>query len=294
MMHYLVWTPDEEPKAVVLILHGMAEHAARYSGFAQFLADNGYAVYVPDHRGHGPLAEEEGTLGWFGEEEGGRKVVEDIMIGMVSEIIGEDFPSKEVFLFGHSMGSFIGRCAIALYPNTFSGAVFSGTGTVGFLASKFGQYLAQHEVDKYGSSHPSVAMNKLSFGSYNKRFESEGEFSWLSRDRAEVNKYINDPLCGFICTSGFFRDFMGGINFACSPDSAAMVSKSLPILFVSGSDDPVGAFGKGVKQACELYRAAGVRDVTLYIEEGGRHELLNDITRDKIQHIILGWLDERL
>ncbi|MDZ7796374.1 MAG: alpha/beta fold hydrolase [Candidatus Marinimicrobia bacterium] len=182
---FICWLPDEKPLAAVQIAHGMAEHAARYEEFAAYLCKNGIAVYANDHRGHGKTAGSLDKLGYFADESGWIKVVTDMR--RLTKIIRKDYPEAPVFLFGHSMGSFLARTYITLYDD-IHGVILSGTGTQDPLSITAGRALAVFHRLLYGGKKPSEFFDKLSFGSFNKAFENEGELAWLSRDKEKVKK----------------------------------------------------------------------------------------------------------
>lgn len=285
------WQPDGEAKGIVQMAHGMAEHSARYERFAQALTDAGYAAWMHDHRGHGETSTEQEDRGYYADDHGWDTVVEDMHT--VTRAIAEAHPGLPLFFFGHSMGSLLGRDYITRYGQDLVGAVLSGTAANPGLLGKVGQGLASVEARLRGRRHTSKLMDAMTFGAYNKPFKAEGEFGWLSRDRAEVRKYIDDPRCGEVFTSGFFADLLGGVNRL--QGLAARVPHDLPLLVISGEQDPVGGKdGAGVRAAAEAFRAGGVEDVTLELFPGARHELLNETNRDEVTDLVIGWLDDHL
>ncbi|WKV16031.1 lysophospholipase [Janibacter limosus] len=283
--------PDGEAKGVVQMAHGMAEHSGRYERFAQALTDAGYAAWMHDHRGHGETSTEQEDRGYYADDHGWDTVVEDMHT--VTRAIAEAHPGLPLFFFGHSMGSLLGRDYITRYGQDLVGAVLSGTAANPGLLGKVGRGLASVEARLRGRRHTSKLMDAMTFGAYNKPFKAEGEFGWLSRDRAEVRKYIDDPRCGEVFTSGFFADLLGGVNRL--QGLAARVPHDLPLLVISGEQDPVGGKdGAGVRAAAEAFRAGGVEDVTLELFPGARHELLNETNRDEVTDLVIGWLDDHL
>jgi alpha-beta hydrolase superfamily lysophospholipase len=281
------WAPASgAPKAIVLIAHGMAEHAGRYARFAQRLCAAGYVVYATDHRGHGRTASRE-DLGWF---DGGHAAViadqERLRLRATSE-----FPDVPVFVLGHSMGSFVMRRYLCAYGDRIAGAVLSGTagGKLGLV--KAGRGLAFLESLRVGQRGKSPVLNATTFGEYNKRFKpNRTEFDWLSRDPAEVDKYVADPLCGFEVTTTAWREVMLSIIEMQNPMNVARMPKGLPIFLLSGSVDPVGGTA-GVQASVELFKNAGLTDVTHKLYEGGRHEMLNETNRDDVERDILAFFD---
>jgi alpha-beta hydrolase superfamily lysophospholipase len=205
--------PDEALaiKGAVQIAHGMAEHAGRYERFADALTKAGYAVYANDHRGHGKTAGSQKEVGYFADENGWEKVVDDMHT--LTGIIKKECPKKPFFLFGHSMGSFLSRHYSMLYAKELTGLVLSGTGGDPGALGKIGLFIATIEAKLKGKKAKSEMMNKLSFGAFNGAFKpNRTDYDWLSRDNAEVDKYISDPWCGAVFTAGFFCDLLGGIK----------------------------------------------------------------------------------
>ncbi|REF29412.1 alpha/beta hydrolase [Calidifontibacter indicus] len=287
------WSPDDSPRAIVLVAHGMAEHSDRYERFAQALTASGYEVYAPDHRGHGRTSAETG-VGYFADEAGFDRVVDDLHEVFVRATT--DHPDLPVFLFGHSMGSFLSRAYAAKYGAGLTGLVLSGTaGSPGALG-KVGRALALAQGRVRGRRHRSGLMDKLTFGQYNAAFKpNRTDFDWLSRDPEEVDKYVADPKCGELFTAGFFADLLDGLERVNDDAEVSGTPSELPVLFVSGSADPVGGKdAKGVQAAAAQLRKVGVRDVTTTIYPEARHELLNETNRDEVTADVIAWLDAHL
>lgn len=287
------WLPDDSSgvKGVVQLAHGMAEHAARYGRFADALTKAGYAVYANDHRGHGKTAGTQDHVGYFADENGWERVVNDMHT--LTGIIKKENPGKPFFLFGHSMGSFLSRHYSMLYSKELTGLILSGTGGDPGPLGKIGLIIAKTEAGIRGRKAKSNIMNKLSFGAFNGAFKpNRTDYDWLSRDNAEVDKYINDPWCGAVFTAGFFCDMLGGLAFINKKENIEKISKHLPILIFSGSKDPVGANTKGVTQVYNSLKDMGIGDVTLKFYTDGRHEMLNEINREEVFSDVIAWLDK--
>jgi len=291
-LHTYRWLPDGPPRAIVQVVHGMAEHAKRYERFAQALTGAGYAVYAHDQRGHGQTASKE-DHGFFAEHDGWATVVGDV--GSVTEFAQAEHPGVPVVVFGHSMGSFVSRSYAALHGARLAGLVLSGTaGDPGPLAVA-GRAVASVQARLRGRRHPSGLLDKLTFGQYNAAFKpNRTEFDWLSRDDAEVDAYVADPLCGNVFTTRFYSDLLGGLQQINRASAFADVPHDLPVLVFSGALDPVGDDGQGPRAVAEAYRSAGVSDVTFTLYPDGRHEMLNETNRDEVTADVLAWLDERL
>ena len=287
------WLPSAQPKAIILLAHGMAEHSARYERFAEKLTAAGWEVYAPDHRGHGKTAATEAELGYLADKEGFRRVVDDLH--EIEALAKGEHAGLPVFLFGHSMGSFLSQAYIALYGEDLSGCVLSGTsGPMPAALLSAGKAIAGIGCIFKGRHAKAPLANKMSFGSYNDAFKpNRTEFDWLSRDKAEVDKYVADPLCGYVCTYGFFKDFLQGLAFIHKPETMARIPKGLPIFLVSGSADPVGGATGSVDKLFEMYRGLGIGDVEMKLYKDAHHEILNETNRDEVTADILTWLEKR-
>jgi alpha-beta hydrolase superfamily lysophospholipase len=289
------WMPDNasDIKGAVQIAHGMAEHAARYERFAEALTKAGYAVYANDHRGHGKTAGSQEKVGYFADENGWEKVVEDMRT--LTGIIKKECPKKPFFLFGHSMGSFLSRHYSMLYASELSGLILSGTGGDPGAIGKVGLFIAKMDAKIHGKKAKSKIMNKLSFGAFNGSFKpNRTDYDWLSRDNAEVDKYISDSWCGAVFTAGFFCDMLGGIGYINKKENIAKIPKNLSIYIFSGAKDPVGGNTKGVSQVYNALKDAGIGDLTLKFYEDGRHEMLNEINREEVFTDVIAWLNKHV
>lgn len=288
------WISEKsDPKGIVQISHGMAEHAGRYEPFAEKLVDSGYLVYANDHRGHGKTAGSLDNLGFFAENNGWMRVVEDM--NELTSLIRNAHPGLPVFLLGHSMGSFLLRTYMFLYGTRINGAIISGTaGSPGVLGD-IGLLVANMEIKRKGLRGKSTLLHQLSFGGYNKAFKpARTDFDWLSRDHAEVDKYSNDPFCGTVFTAGFYRDLLWGLKTIHKKENISMIPKNLPILILSGDKDPVGKNGKGVSQVFQSLKNIGIKDIQLSLYPDGRHEMLNETNRHEVYRDLINWMDHHL
>ena len=285
-------TSAARPRGIILIAHGMAEHASRYARFAASAVEEGYAVLAEDHRGHGATAAPDG-FGFVAEQGGWETVVADM--STVLDAARRAWPGVPVFLLGHSWGSFLVRDLAARRGGELAGVVLLGTGSgVGALTGPASAVCAG-ESRLRGPRHPSRVLNALAFGPYQRHFApNRTEVDWISRDTKEVDRYVADPWCGFVCSSSFFHDLVAGQGAVNTASHAAAVPAQLPMLLASGDRDPVGAMGRGVHRAATLYRRAGVREVSVILYPGGRHELLNETNRDQVTGDILTWIDGHL
>jgi alpha-beta hydrolase superfamily lysophospholipase len=282
------WLPDREPKAVVQIAHGLSEHAGRYGRLAGALCEAGYAVYANDHRGHGRTARTAAELGVWAGPDGWNRCVEDLWA--LSTRIATDHPGRAIVLLGHSMGSFLVQQFITEHGEALAGAVLSGSNGKPPPIAAIGLVLARLERLRAGSRGRSGLLHALSFASFNKQFRpARTECDWLSRDEAEVDKYLADPLCGVRPTTGLFIDMVRGLKEIARASRQARIPKTLPIYVFHGSRDPVAA---NIDQLLKAYRAAGLRNVTSKVYADGRHECLNDTNRDEVTRDLIAWLDK--
>lgn len=287
-IYYEVYQADKAT-AHIHIIHGMAEHIARYEEFIHYLTHRGFTVSGHDQRGHGRTSERNGVEGFLAEENGFDRVVEDAR--EVIQEVRHNINELPLILFGHSMGSFVGRRYIQLYSDSIQRALFSGTGGDPGFAGQAGIRLAKANGKLNGKDAKSQTISSLVFGPFNKDFKTEGSaFAWLSSDSSEVAKYEADPLCGFIVTNQFFADLFSGMLLINKKREVAKIRKDLPILLISGADDPVGHKGKDLFEAARQYREAGIQDVTVYLGEGGRHELLHEVDKEHYFAVMADWM----
>ena len=287
------WEPEENVniKGVLQIAHGMAERASRYERFAKVLTDNGYIVYINDHKGHGKTAKTIENVGYLAEKDGFQWLVKDMHT--LTNIIKKENKDLPVFLLGHSMGSFLTQRYIMLYGNELKGAMLSGSnGRQGFML-RLGLLIAKIEIKMKGGRSKSQRLNDMIFKKYNNFFRpNRTKFDWLSRDNEEVDKYIKDPFCGSVFTCGFYYDLFTGLIEIENKKNLKTVPKNLPIYIFSGEKDPVGKNSKGVKRLVETYKALGVKDITVKLYKDGRHEMLIEINKDEVIKDILRWLSK--
>ena len=255
-----LWRPDAAPRAAVQIVHGLAEHSARYARLAEALTLQGFAVYAHDHRGHGPNCSA-ADLGFFAERDGWRKLLDDI--DAVAARIGADLPGLPRVFLGHSMGSFLGQTYVAERGALLAAAVLSGTSGPPPAILPIGERIVAFERWRLGPRGKSALVQALLFGEQNKPFRpARTPYDWLSRDPDEVDKYIADPLCGFALTNQLAADLVGALGRLASPQLAALIPKTLPIYVFSGARDPVGAKLQGRKWT--PFAGPGAAEVKVY------------------------------
>lgn len=276
-------------KGVVQISHGMAEYSNRYSRFALELCKAGYAVFVSDHVGHGASVTDKEMLGYFGEN-GEETFVEDLKT--LSDIAKGEYPDLPFFMVGHGMGSLIARKYTSKYGYLLDGVVYTGTSGENPVLG-IGLYLANILAKQNGPMYRSDILDTMAFGSYNKKTEKRTECDWASRDEKEVDKFIADDLCGYKYTVSGMKALFMTLKQVSSRRWYNTIPLSMPIYLLSGSMDPVGDYGKGVKEVYRTLKRTGHKNVTMKIYEGARHEIFNETNRDEVYADIIEWLDER-
>ena len=251
------WAARGPAKAVLQISHGMGEHALRYLAPLGALREAGIAMYADDHRGHGRTSPDK--LGDFGPG-GFASIVDDM--ARLSEIARREHPGKKLILLGHSLGSFALQIYLVKHSALIDAAVLSGSAALDMLPPP----------DPEGG-----------LKSFNKPFEpARTPFDWLSRDAAEVDKYIADPLCGFDATPPSLMSIFAAAQVVFEPDALKRIRPSLPIYLFAGDEDPLNSGLAGLTPLVERYRAAGITDVTTDFYKDGRHEMLNETNRAEV------------
>ncbi len=289
-LHVRVWEPEGRPKAVLQIVHGMAEHIDRYDDFAGFFVRNGILVVGADIASHGKSRESGGAKGYFGEKDGWSKLVEDIHA--LYRAIKQVYDDVPYFLFGHSMGSFLVRTYAARHGDDMDGFILCGTAGNN-PALPVAKFIAKAEIKNKGATAQSKALNELSFGAYNKAFRpNRTEFDWLSVNEANVDGYVADEECGYVFTAGGFSDLFDGLAEIGAKDWAKKVSIK-PMLLIAGALDPVGAMGKGPREVEKSLTATG-HDVKLILYEGMRHEVHNENGKEQVYADILSFLEAHI
>ena len=290
-LHVNLWLPSAPLKAVILLAHGMAEHSARYERLATACCDAGYGVYAADLRGHGKTAET-GVLGHYADQDGWRKVVGDL--ASLNQHIGQLHPGTPIVLLGHSMGSYIAQAYLLHHSASLHGAILSGSNFQPVALYRAASLIARFERWRQGAQGRSALIDWLSFGAFNKAFKpNRTAFDWLSRDPDEVDKYVNDPLCGFRCSNQLWVDLLGGLQQISKASNLAQIDPGLPLLVIGGECDPVSN-GTRLKDLADALRSAGNQCLQLNIYPQARHELFNESNREQVTSDVLAWLDQAL
>jgi alpha-beta hydrolase superfamily lysophospholipase len=289
-LHGYQWLPTGEVKAVVQIAHGMSEHGGRYQRFAQLLNDAGYAVIAHDHRGHGLSVPEGQAPGHMADTDPWSKALQDLY--WVNRQIAARLPGKKIILLGHSMGSFLAQDYMAQYGDSMAAVALSATNGPPGLLVRVGQLLAHLEKLRLGEKGHSPLILAMVFGAYNKAFKpNRTQFDWLSRDEAEVDKYVRDPLCGFECSVSTWIGMLRALRVIATDTAFGKMDKSKAIYVFAGTDDPVGEKSKGVKRLLAAYQKHAFSAVSHRFYAGGRHEMLNETNRNEVMVDFVAWAD---
>lgn len=274
-----VFHPAAPPSAIVQIVHGMSEHMGRYGEFCEYLAENGIAVCGADCLGHGKSVRDGETYGYFGEEADAYTFLAKDNLTL-SEIIKKRYPALPFIMLGHSMGSFIARDFAERFGDRLDGLILSGTSS-GDEPLSLAIFLAS-AIGIFGKKKKSELLRKLSTGRYNDSFDGKTGCEWITSDLARLENYNSDPSCGFTFTAKGYRDMFMLLKSVTRPEWAYSVPKSLSVLLTSGSCDPVGNMGKGVKKVYDSLVSAGVKNAEMKLWEGDRHEILNEKNRAEV------------
>ncbi len=289
-IHAVEWRPEKgEVCGVLQIFHGMVEFIERYEETAEYLTEKGFVVVGNDHLGHGTSIVSKEEYGFFCEENGNAVVLGDLR--KLHKKTRNKWPGVPYFILGHSMGSFLLRQYLSMYGDELDGAVIMGTGTQPAPVLKAGQKLCTLFAKLRGWHYRSRLIDSMAFGGYNKRFRpGRTDKDWLTKDGTIVDAYLADERCTFRFTVNGYYNLFVSIEDACSRETMEKMPKDLPVLFMSGAEDPVGDFGKGVEQVRRQFEAAGLTDVTWILYENDRHEILNETDRAVVLRDLYAWL----
>ena len=293
-IHTVEWEPEGEVKAVLQLCHGMVEYIERYEELAEYLCRCGFYVVGSDHLGHGKSVQSKAEYGFFHERYGNACILSDMHT--LRQRSMKKYPDVPYFMLGHSMGSIMLRQYIQMYGNGLSGAILLGVvqeqpRILLCVLRRMCVFTAMLR----GWHYRSKMIDKLVTGSFNKKFKpARTRADWVTSDHEKLEKYVQDPLCSFIFTVNAYYHMLGGMQRMQKKENVFMIPKTLPILFAAGMEDPVGGFGKGVRRVYEKYKAVGIRDVTLRLYTGDRHELLNETDREQVQKDLYQWMESRM
>ena len=293
-IHAVEWKPEQgEVLGILQIFHGMVEFVERYEEFANFLAGKGFVVVGNDHLGHGASIVSKEDFGFFEEKNGNQIVLADVQ--RMKQLTEESYPGVPYYILGHSMGSFLLRQYLCMHGEELDGAIIMGTGTQPLAVLKLGKGLCSLIASVKGWRHRSRLIDKMAFGSYNKRFEpARTRVDWLTKEEAVVDRYLADERCTFLFTVNGYYNLFSSIEQASLDRNLRKMPKDLPVLFVAGKEDPVGNFGKGVEQVRKRFKSVGMTDMTWMIYENDRHEILNETDKETVYKDLYAWLYVRM
>lgn len=292
-LFHTFYTPKTLPKAAILIVHGMQEHSGRYEEFANYLVENGFAVLTYDQLGHGKTAKMEEDLGYFQKNNPVERLVNDAQ--KMVDLLREKHPDIPQIILGHSMGSFITRLVLRKNSGQFAAAIIVGTGGKMKKASFLRVFLwLTNRLNPGGrSKFLNDAFTRMNNYKFRNEADSDGT-NWISLDRENRQRFNNDPLMDFLFTNNGFYAVVSLIDLATKRSGAKSIRKDLPVLFVSGEDDPIGDFGKGVRNTAEQMKADGFSDVTVKLYPEMRHEILNEVVKEEVRQDIVEWVNRRV
>lgn len=289
-IHAVRYIPDGEIKAILQIAHGMVEYIERYEAFALYLNSKGFLVTGNDHLGHGKSVNSKEEWGYFAKDDGNRAVLCDIH--KLTRITKEKYPNIPYFLLGHSMGSFYTRQYLCEFGKELNGAVIMGTGCQPLALVQFGKLLTKSISLFKGWHYRCSLVNNIAFGSYNKHFKPiRTTKDWISKDTAIVDKYVADERCNFIFTLNAFYNMFTGISRLYNKELLSRMPGELPVFFVAGNDDPVGDYGKGVLKTVDMFKNAGMKNISVKLYPTDRHEILNETDRDQVYEDLYFWFE---
>jgi len=299
------WRPagPAPPAAALLIAHGMAEHSGRYGRLAERLCAEGFEAWAPDMRGHGKTASEGGNdpgrgglLGHCSDSGSLAAAARDLR--EIAAEMRKSLPGAGIFLLGHSWGSFAAqRCISGGWEggDGLDGCALSGTRGPGSLKARAAAPLLSALAALRGRRKGSPLARALTDGPFAKAFRpARTPFDWLSRDSAEVDAYCADPLCGFLCSAGFYRDLAAGLAEIHRPEAMARIRKTLPVYIFCGSADPAGDMGSSPTALVKAYSSLGIADLEFALYPGARHEPLNETNRGEVASNLIDWMRRRL
>ena len=289
ILHIISWTPEGEIKAAIQLVHGMVEFIDRYHDFAEYLCSQGIAVIGHDHLGHGLTAGHDDDLGYFAREGGEQFLIDDMYL--VTEEMKWKYPCVPYFILGHSMGSFCLRKYLTLYGDQVDGAIIMGTGEMPLAVVQAGKAFAGLLMKTKGRRYRSEKLTEMVFGGYLKKItDPRTPMDWLTKDEAIVDAYLNNKYNTFRFTTSAYHDFFEILEYDMKQVKLDQIPQDLPMLIVSGEQDPVGNWGVGPKSLCQTYQKKGFTDVTLKLYPEDRHEILNELDRQTVYQDLGEWL----
>lgn len=292
-IHAVEWIPDEKPKAILQIAHGVTEYILRYEQFAEYLVKKGIMVVGNDHLGHGKSIAKDSEPMYFGPTGSWKWAVEDMYT--CTKMIKEKYPEIPYYMLGFSLGSFLLRTYLIEYPGIADAAIIMGTGETPPVQIALAKFIANKEAKKVGENHTSPMIKKLTFDTYNKFFApNRTDYDWLCSDNEGLDEYIADQMRGGNLSAGLFREMLSGMKFTSEIKNLKKMNLNTPILFISGDEDPVGEKGKGVIKAYHKFQDIGMKDVEIKLYPKLRHDILHEKCKKEIYEYVYNWIEKKL
>lgn len=292
-IHAVEWIPDEKPKAILQIAHGVTEYILRYEQFAEYLVEKGIIVVGNDHLGHGKSIAKDSEPMYFGPTGSWKWAVEDMYT--CTKMIKEKYPEIPYYMLGFSLGSFLLRTYLIEYPGIADAAIIMGTGETPPVQIALAKFIANKEAKKVGENHTSPMIKKLTFDTYNKFLApNRTDYDWLCSDNEGLDEYIADQMRGGNLSAGLFREMLSGMKFTSEIKNLKKMNLNTPILFISGDEDPVGEKGKGVIKAYHKFQDIGMKDVEIKLYPKLRHDILHEKCKKEIYEYVYNWIEKKL
>ena len=292
-IHAVEWIPDEKPKAILQIAHGVTEYILRYEQFAEYLVKKGIMVVGNDHLGHGKSIAKDSEPMYFGPTGSWKWAVEDMYT--CTKMIKEKYPEIPYYMLGFSLGSFLLRTYLIEYPGIADAAIIMGTGETPPVQIALAKFIANKEAKKVGENHTSPMIKKLTFDTYNKFFApNRTDYDWLCSDNEGLDEYIADQMRGGNLSAGLFREMLSGMKFTSEIKNLKKMNLDTPILFISGDEDPVGEMGNGVIKAYHKFQDIGMKDVEIKLYPKLRHDILHEKCKKEIYEYVYNWIEKKL
>lgn len=292
-LYYISWLPEINPKGIIQISHGMAEHSGSYEELGNWFSEQGFAVFANDHIGHGKNAVSDQAYGHIPNKSGWNSMLADMH--RLTGIIRKEYPEIPFFLLGHSMGSFLVRDYICRWGEDIDGTILSATSGSQPLLSYLGLLVARREIKKFGEQHRSKRLTSMTFGKYNKKFKpNRTEYDWLSRDEKKVDEYIADNRCGGVFTAGFFAALLNGIRHLDKHEELHHIPHSMSFLFLTGEQDALSGFGQRVWNLIDQFERNGLFDIEAVFYPDSRHDLKLELNREMVFKDVLTWIMGKL
>jgi alpha-beta hydrolase superfamily lysophospholipase len=292
---YYKWPANKKIplKGIIQISHGVGEHAGRYQPVAKTLQEEGYEVYANDHRIHGESVKNDASLGFYDGDDYFSDALNDMR--HLTEIIKKEHPNKKIILFGHSMGSLLSREYATKYGDDLEALILSGTANFMKGLGSFGLLSAQFLGKLNGKHRSNEFLKNLFFTQFNRKFKpNRTKVDWISSDENQVDLFEADPLRIEDFSLSVFLDLLKGSKKVNQISTFKNTPKNLPLFIFSGDKDPVGEMGKGVEKVTNKYQKSGIKDITLKLYKGGRHEMLNEVNKNEVEQDVINWLNEKI